>query len=119
MLCLPWFVYIGDFKLSQLSCFSSLVGRASHLEYMRHGFTSHLSAAFSLEKVVSGLVSCCVVLCCVVLLYLSFPAFSPSEHLSMHVIVYDLIRGIIKGMEEELGNEAMCMHIYHMCVMPV
>ena len=50
----------GDFELSQLSCLSSLVGRASRLECMRHGFESHLimSVAFSLEKVLSGLVLC-------------------------------------------------------------
>ena len=40
------------------------VGRASHLECVRRGFESHLSAAFSLEKFVSGLVLCCVVLLC-------------------------------------------------------
>ena len=63
-------VCIVDFELSQLSCLSRLVGRASRLECVRRGFESHLSAAFSLEKVVSGLVLCCVVLCCFVFLSL-------------------------------------------------
>ena len=56
---LLWFTNcIGDFGLCQLSSLSSSVGRASRQEYVRHGFESHLSAAFSLEKVVSGLVLC-------------------------------------------------------------
>ena len=32
-------------ELSQVSCLSSSVGRASHLECVRHGFESHPSAA--------------------------------------------------------------------------
>ena len=40
------------------------------LESVGCGFESHLSAAFSLEKVVSGLVLCCVALCCFVFLSL-------------------------------------------------
>ena len=71
-------VCIGDFELSQLSCLSSSVGRASRLESVRCGFESHLSAAFSLEKVVSGLVLCCVALS-------FFLSFSLSERLSIHV----------------------------------
>ena len=59
----------------------SSVRRASRLECVRCGFESHLSAAFSLEKVVSGLVLCCVVLLC-----LSF--FLLSERLSNHVYAY-------------------------------
>ena len=73
---------IGDFELSQLSCLSSSVGRASHLECVRRGFESHLSAAFFLETVVSGLV-----LCCVLLLGLSVSPFL-SERLSIHVHVH-------------------------------
>ena len=44
--------------------------------WWRHGFESHLSAAFSLEKVVSDLVLCCVAL-----------SFSLSEHLYLYVHV--------------------------------
>ena len=72
-------LHIGDFKLSQLSCLSSSVGRASHLECVRHGFESHLSAAFS------SCLGSCVVLCCVVLLCLSF---SLSRFLSVWVFMY-------------------------------
>ena len=70
-------VCIGDFELSQLSRLSSSVGRASRLERMRHGFESHLSAAFSLEKAFSGLVLCCVVFLCL--------SFALSECLSNRV----------------------------------
>ena len=80
---------IGDFELSQLSCFGSSVGRALHLECVRCGFESHLSAAFTLEKV--RLLSC-VVLCCFLSQCPSIhvpeacmvPLISPrSEHLVM------------------------------------
>ena len=57
-----------------------LSGRASRLEYVRREFESHLSAAFPLEKVVSGLV-------CVVLLYLSF-SLSECLNIWMYVHVY-------------------------------
>ena len=57
-------------------CLSRSVGRASRLESMRRWFESHLSAAFSLKKVVSGLVLCCVELLCVALsFFLSFSLF--------------------------------------------
>ena len=50
-----------------LLCFAlvfmgSSIGRAALLECMRRGFECHVSAAFSEEKVVTGLVLCCVVL---------------------------------------------------------
>ena len=64
-------VCIGDFKLSQLSCLSIPVGRASRLESVRRRFESHLCAAFSLEKVVSGLVLCCFVFLSLFLSHLS------------------------------------------------
>ena len=57
-------LYLGDFKRSQLSCLSSSVGSTLCLECVRHGFESHLSAAFSLEKL--SQVLCCVALCCFV-----------------------------------------------------
>ena len=60
----------------------SSVGRASHLECVRRGFESHLSA---LEKVVSGLVLCCVVLLCITLSF--FLSFSLSKCPSIHVYV--------------------------------
>ena len=65
---------------------------------MRRGFESHLSAAFSLEKVVSGLV-----LCCVALFFFLF--FSLSECLSIHVIagcIYMYIDDIISPFERGL-----------------
>ena len=59
---------------------AQLVERALHLKSVRCGFESHVSAAFSLERVVSGLVLLCVALCCFVFLslFLSFWAFEYS-----------------------------------------
>ena len=70
-----------------LSCLSGSVGRASHLECMRRG--SHLSAAFSLEKIVSGLVLCCFVL---LSLFLSIWAFMYMYNVMyMHNVMYMLV----------------------------
>ena len=71
---------LGDFELSQLSCLSSSVDRASRLECVRCGFESHLSTAFSLEEVVSGLVLCCVVLLCLIFFLSFFLSFWASEY---------------------------------------
>ena len=60
----------------------------ANLESVRRGFKSDLSAAFSLEKVVSGLVLCCVALCCFVFLSL-------FECLSIHVQVSATLDGVL------------------------
>ena len=73
---------------SQLSCLSSSVGRASHLECVRRGFESHLSAAFSLEKL--SQVLCCVVLCCFALSF--FLSFSLFERLSKYDTESDTVK---------------------------
>ena len=52
---------IGGFELSQLSCLSSSVGRASRLKY---NMSVGLSPTGMQPFVVSGLVYCCVALCC-------------------------------------------------------
>ena len=44
------------------TCTACTVGRASRLDCVICGFESRLSTAFSLEKVVPGLVLCCVAL---------------------------------------------------------
>ena len=71
-------VSTGDFELSQLSCLSSSVGRAS---CMRHRFAFHLILWKKLSQVLCCVVLC-VELCCVVLLCLSYSLF---DCLSNHV----------------------------------
>ena len=51
-----WLRGLDRGEVRHACCLSSSVGRASRLECMRRGLESHLSAAFYLEKVVSGIV---------------------------------------------------------------
>ena len=59
----------------------------SYIHVYNHVYTC--SCTGSLEKVVSGLVLCCVVLCCVALYF--FPSFSLSECLSNHAYIEHII----------------------------
>ena len=91
-------------RVHQMNCLSSSVGGVACLECVRRGFKSHLSAAFSEEKVASGLVLCCVVLCCFVFL---------SKCLSIHVHNHYMSEctwfssGFLIVWEVEPGNEAI------------